>query len=318
MKRLQYYKPVQHVQIGHLYEHIVCAQLAAFFRNKHLYAYTDYNIDARTYYNGYVYIEIELYSKDAIEHEDILKTTSIVFDESTISGCLLQIMAEKFVDVDYFDETIVLNTLQLYATRDWVLNRNEKAISAMSSTVTTTEGLGFVKRRKSGFLTLQHVLKLNTHHTSLSRHDSNAIFAVVAKAIGNNLRDLIPNTSFCFTYKDTFKRRSIFASDTNFYRVDKRQATKLNDERSESLTLLVEMQKHEFVKKLAIFLLNATDESMMMPDEREVKRKTGRTISAAQWRELGTEANILRVIRGVELTFELGKTRQKILLSDVF
>lgn len=95
MKRIQLTKHTRHVQAGHVYEHIYAKRLSAYLQDAGLFSFLDYDIEAKTFYTGVVYIAITAYSARAIDALKDLKQldeTRITSDE--IDGAIIQIFAE--------------------------------------------------------------------------------------------------------------------------------------------------------------------------------------------------------------------------------
>ena len=317
MKRLTFIKTIDHIQLGHLYEHIYCANLSKFFRNNGLYAYIDYNIDAKTYYDGYIRLEVELYSTDAVTKKDVIQTLNIDFTQDEVIGGLLQIMAEKYADVKHFDEAYAISVLRRYHSAPWEIVDGVGIINVQIDKK-SLKGLQLIDRNRRKFARLKHELTVSASYIDTDRETLLPLFVVLSRAIGNNLRDFIPNNSFCFSYEDDFIILDDIYRDINLYSIDKRQATSLTDELEESKKMLHAMIKSGFVKKLSLYLKHSSTKSMQSPDDEEISTKTGMIIGPKGWKDIGTEANILDVLRHMTLAFSLGKSEQSINLSDVF
>jgi hypothetical protein len=291
-------------------------RLTDYFRSEGLFSYTDYHIDAKTFFSGYIRLELSTYTPAAEKAAEMIHDLTIAFDEDEISAGLLQIMAEKNVDIEYYDQAIAGETLQRYHQQIWqplenVLVENAKHIRK------TRRGLGFIEKSTRQFMVLRHVISIDKDFIMSNEGTFMPLFAVISRAIGNNLREIIPDTSFCFSYDEMFTSSVNVVKDSNLYRIDKRQATTLTTELAETTRLLGAMKKHGFVAKLAYYLQHAAALPMMSPDDEEVTVKTGMVVGSEGWHKLGTEENINTVLRHMTIEYKLGKSTQRVSLSTL-
>ena len=316
MKHIIIIKPVSHIQIGHLYEHLYCNQLAEHFRNKGLFAYVDYTIDAKTYYDGYVRIEIHLYTSLALANEDDIYSLTINLDEDLISGGLLQIMAEKYVDFWSIDRVYIMKVLTEYNALPWS-SLDTVSVISFKSKRKTVKGLELSPRATRNYLNLTQKIVFDTNSTSLDKNDTSALFVVIANALRANLQEEITNNSFCYSVSDSFTRKGKLLIDSNIYRVDKRQATMLTHEKETASNLLLLMKKHQFVDRLCDFL-QTTDVHMLFgsPNDEEVSDKVSVLVGKTGWQKIGTKNNIIEVINHCRIEFTLGNTKRDMHISQ--
>jgi hypothetical protein len=95
MHRLILVKPSKYIQLAHLYEHMYCARVAAFLREHGLYARLDYWLTGKTYYNGAIFIVLDLYTPKAVALAKQLPGLPIHLDTAAISAASSQILAEE-------------------------------------------------------------------------------------------------------------------------------------------------------------------------------------------------------------------------------
>ena len=86
--------------LAHLYEHIWVAHVSSYLRERNLYTYIDYTIDAITNNDGLIDIRVHLYTDEATEFQDRLKDITIIINEETIQMGLMQVMAELKTALD--------------------------------------------------------------------------------------------------------------------------------------------------------------------------------------------------------------------------
>ncbi len=82
------------IQLGHLYEHIFCAHVCRYFHERQLFPYLDYSLIGKTYHEGIIVIDIELYSAKAREAAAAIPTLTLTFDKRSVEIAACQLMAE--------------------------------------------------------------------------------------------------------------------------------------------------------------------------------------------------------------------------------
>ncbi|HWT39685.1 MAG TPA: hypothetical protein VN081_00170 [Dongiaceae bacterium] len=317
MKRFVYIKPVRHVQIGHVYEHLYYYRLVQAFREQGLFAYVDYSIDARTYYDGYVYLEVFLYNSRAQRVADLIKTIHITPDEDHINGALLQIMAEKHANIATIDDKVLLDTLQEYDISPW-LPLEDLSVESFKPTRKTHRGLSFSNRSTRQFATMTQRIQLDTSSVSLDRNIAKALFIVVANTLRQNLQDAIAESSFCYSVDDTFTMKRGALVDINTYRIDKRQATELTTEAETAQEFITEVEKYNLIQSIVDFLGSASiDKHLSMPSEQEVMDKVGIVVGEKGWHAISTRQDIQQLLRHTTIEFRLGKMKQTIRFSTL-
>jgi hypothetical protein len=251
MKKRYLYKLTPNVQVGHLYEHLYCHQLAQTFRQKGLFAYVDYSINGKTFYDGYVEIEVTFHNKHSLRYEALVDQLHILVNEDTISGGLLQIMAEKRVEVWDRDDEIIEMILSRLDAEKWQSSGNQVKEAAQASRQ-TEEGLEFIEKTQRNFLNITQVISLNTHAIAMNSHDASTLFAVVSAALRENLQDFFARSLFSYSVRDSFTKKGSLLIDRNTYRVDKRQKRTLTDEDERMLAAwMLEMKSGGFVERVA-------------------------------------------------------------------
>lgn len=102
MKRLVLIKQSSAIQLGHLYEHIFCAQLTAFLHERRLFPHLDYSLTGKMYYGGVLFVDIEFYTNKAMRVYDEIASLPIRLNDEILSTAIRQMIAEK--------ETLFLST----------------------------------------------------------------------------------------------------------------------------------------------------------------------------------------------------------------
>lgn len=314
MKQLTLIKPTAHIQIGHLYEHLYCIALQEFFRRHHLYAYLDYSIDAKTFDDGYIQLEVDLYTERAGELEQAIYSLPLSLTPDEIDGALLQISAEKEVDIKYLDTNIVDRALLDLHRLPWS-ERSDTLVSTFAWQTKTEEGLGYDSAHSSGYDSLVQSIRFTM--TNDDPAYSLALFAVISQVIATNLREVIANHCYCYSQSDSFSLEGYGAEERNIYRIDKRQADRLTNEIEVTSSFIRGAFNNRFINKLVTFLEQASAEPFMAPDPDDILSKTGVKMSLEDWHRFGTVENIHAIIRKMSITFSLGDTVQSIGLAEL-
>lgn len=310
MKHFIFIKPVTHVQIGHIYEHIYCHQLTQFFREKGLFAFVDYSVDGKTYYDGYVRIEVILYSSEALALENAIDTFTPVLDDDVINGAIIQIMAEKQADIQFIDIDVVRTSLQRILNSSWQPIEDLEVVNT-KTLHKTHKGLRFIDVPSRNFMYLTQKIELNAQSAGLDFEIFAPLFVVVANAIRQNLQEIIATTSFCYSVDEKFNQTKQVLSDSNRYRIDKRQATALSTEIEYTKQLLDDITRNGFVERLSEYLQTAESGVQFgLPDDNEISKKIHRVVGQAGWRAIGTEDNITKILQHISISFTLGSSKR--------
>lgn len=317
MKKLVLIKTTENIQAGHLYEHIFCMQLAEYFRSKGLYSYIDYHIDAKTFYSGYVKLEVILYSKAALKHQKAITSFSIVIDDDVIDGAILQIMAEKRVDFVITDYQLLVADLRKYDTKPW------KYLDKINYVAPTTEKskdyIQMTPRDSRHFLILKQTISLDEKALKdYSKDVLYPLFLVISQVLINNFQQVIADTSYCYSYDDYVTVSGKVIKNTNLYRIDKRQEVALTIEKKFTEELLGELFAHGLVGKLETFFKSAIYATpALAPDDDFITENTGVLVGAKGWQAIGSRSNILHVLRYMTIDFKLGKTSDTVSVAAV-
>lgn len=316
MKSFILIKPVRHIQIGHLYEHLYCHQLTQILREKGLFAFVDYSVDGKTYYDGYIRVEITLFTKQALEFEQFIQKFTPQLDDDSINGALLQVMAEKISEVYTLNLTQVKTTLLEIANTPWIPLETISLLHQKQQPK-TKKGLEFVEQNSNKFLYLTQAIELNIKNLELPTHLARPLFVVIANALRQNLQEIIASTSFCYSVDEHFAASNQGLKDVNRYRVDRRQATKLTSELLYTQEFLKTLQPNGFIERLAHYLQTASSNTQFgLPDDDEISRKVSTLVGQAGWRAIGTVANIHEVMSSMTITFRLGADSEQVALKE--
>ena len=95
MKRLILIKPSSSIDLAHLYEHIFCMHIEELFYNNHLFQYLDYSLVGKTYHGSVVYVDLELYTENAIRLANEVSTLTLTLNKKVLFTAMVQLLAEE-------------------------------------------------------------------------------------------------------------------------------------------------------------------------------------------------------------------------------
>lgn len=296
MATLSFSKPVQDLAVGHLYEHIYCDAFTEYLRSNNLFSYVDYYLNAKTYHEGYVVLEIDVYNDDALELIELFIKTPISINSDLINGGLLQIMAEFTSDIKYMNEDLLDSRLEEYSKSSW----KKGHIEMPNNWKVLEPAIEYDNADESIFGIIEQTITVRSIELPSGLWP---LYLVVSKALRNNLIEDITANAFCFSYADVFNVTKGSLADTNFYRVDKRQASAITIEREISSNLLRQVAGNGFTERLGASLRNAKEGSFDYPVTDEVKAKMDIDITGNVWGQIATDENIRRIIELVHIDF---------------
>jgi hypothetical protein len=301
--QLIYTKAAPNIEVGHLYEHIFCDFITEQARAKHLFSYVDYHLDARSYYEGYIYIKIETYTSPAVSFFKNLNKLRPQFNNNTINGALLQIMAENRVDIAALDESEVLKTLNAYQITPW---KEQASSEKLVQSDREYHPILYKPANMDAFGIIQQSITLQINEDdAIKKSHLLVLFLVVSKAIRSNLQEDITRSSFCFTYEDSFEYDEVTGKvkDINLYRIDKRQSTEITDEGEVAEKLLTTIKQHGFSSRLSESIQQSEEGSDEYPSEAEIVSKLGLSITPDELKNIFNTYNINRVLNNIEVNF---------------
>lgn len=182
----------------------------------------------------------------------------------------------------------------------------------------THEGFTLKPRASRHFSILYQLIALEPSFAYQDADKYLPLFAIVSRALRLNLQEEIANGSYCYSHDDDFEATANKVRDTNLYRIDRRQATRITGEIETTTALLKKMARLDFAARLSHFLLGASMTSMMMPDDEEILKATGMVVGPKGWHKIGTKENIEEVLGHTTIEFSLGHTSEQIILKSIF
>ncbi len=297
-------KKVKDIQLGHLYEHLYCDALAHEFRSRGLFAYLDYHVDGKTYYRGMVVIRVELYTQEAVDREHIVYDTKAAVEDDTIAGRLLQIMAEKQMGVENYDDTKAKRRLQQLNDMQW-LSVDDAACEPMVANRTTKPAFTLAARNRRNFGTIMQTIHIDKAYVDSEPAAILPLFVVLSKTIRSNLQEDLCASLQCYSCDDWFTKVADGYTDTNEYRVSRRQSTELSIEEEVTAALFRTMKQHDFVRRFAEhFRTLDPQQTLTYPNIDEMIEKTDMFVGTQAWRQYATEDRIRDILAHTSIEFQ--------------
>lgn len=289
-------KPIHDTSVGHLYEHIFVDLLVEHLRSKGLFSYVDYDLSAKTYHEGSVTLEDDIYNDAVAELVGSFIKTPISIDSDLINGGLLQITAELTSDIEHMNDEAIISRLDEYNKSPW-----EKGRVALPANWKMAEpAIRYAKLDDEAFGIIEQIITVNVAKLPKNLWP---LCLVVSKALRNNLIEDIVASIFCFSYEDSFTVTNDKLVDTNFYRVDKRQASAITVEHEVSSKLMGTARENGFAQRLGNSLRNARKDSSEYPVEDEILAKLSMSTTEDTWGLTATEDNILGMLKLTNVEF---------------
>lgn len=177
--------------------------------------------------------------------------------------------------------------------------------------------LVFVDKDADDFGSIVQAIMLDINAVNMSEHDATLLFLVISRIIAENLREIIPDESFCFTDSDRFYRDKNKLVDENIYKIDNRQAVALGSEIDTLSAFIAKMTKENFVQRVVTYLSQASDEPLSSLSQQEVLEKTSIVTNPAIWHSLASPEPIKQVLNAIRVEFILNDSQLSLKISDI-
>lgn len=303
MKRLTLVKTTNNPNVAHLYEHIFCYALNKFFRNHNLFSYVDYHYDAKTYSEGFIHLNILLFTQESEVLADELGKLELSLDNESISIAIFEIMAEKkIVLYPNFDKLEKL-LLQIDA-QPWQPIA-DLAIHSPSSNERTSAVLEKGDTKTSDFKTMRIVASLKKND---EERYTQALFIILSNALLNNITDTLADRFACFGYAQTVANDDSNIKLTREYRVYAKIARTHTEYISACEDVIASMLEYGVKHKLAQYLQNSSySVAFNAPDELAIYEDTGLLIGGEGWRQLVSDGKYMKyALDNLEIAMSLG------------
>lgn len=111
-------KPTKSIQLGHLYEHLICLELMDIFKSHGLYLHSDYDLLAKMYYGGMIYFEVTCYTENHPVVSEILPKIKINYDKY-LDSAISTLYAEHQRELKVSPKAELIKLLEQLHSQPW-------------------------------------------------------------------------------------------------------------------------------------------------------------------------------------------------------
>lgn len=314
MTTISLFKTTTHIDLGHVYEHIYAAALHDFLFNKGLYAYLDFDIDARTYYKGIIFVDIYLYTPAAERYEDAVGAFEPDIDTKALNIATMQVMAEKTSAIKLQDATIrdiILRELQAqpWATYDMLESIDTRTIKKR------TDGLILEHHDPRRFAKL--VMTITNQDADNLRAELMPLYYFVSLLLRKNLDEPVANATHCYSKGDTFRAKGNSVSCRNIFTIGKKHATDLSTQVTVTEEVLASVRNNGFVEKIVAFLRDTRmSRQFGAPNYDGQIDGPGIILGREGWKKIATTENVREALRSLTIRYTLGHMAESIRVAD--
>lgn len=315
MKQLILLKQSTSIQIAHLYEHLFCSQLDTFLREHSLYQGLDYCIIGKTYYGGVIYVQIELYTDQAIQLAKELPRVAIRTDLDSILVATNQILAEKQEPIVMTSHDVVIKDLQHLQAQSWqeidqIKQIDTKSVRRRSGSFYIAEGKPVISSKLSVNLILDKEIVVR-------RRDLLPLFQQMSQIIMGNIISDFADAHGYYSVDESFKLRADSAVYSNIFRIGKANV-QLDESRSNILELVRDMRNDGTFERLSRQLraVSYFDWQTITPNLERMYEDTLIFIGTKGWEEIATPENCELLLEHTSATVKFGREKATALLIN--
>lgn len=316
MKRIILVKFSNDIQAAHLYEHLYSSAIYKLFRKNGLFDYIDYWLTCKTYDAGVIYIDIRLYSAEAMKFDRKFFTELIPsLDSNSVGIEMAQIMAEEGYRLD--GDADKLNTMlsALHNTPwkdldDIEYYKADPAAEARGSSIWLSDLHIPISTLRSELILAKEYAQLNP--VLLPLH---YIVAVILQI--NFAYDL---ANACGYYRSdnssTYSNKvSKYVQKFSVYRDD---LVDLEEDLELCKKALQDLIRNNVIDRISEFLRVATYKAdASAPDELEVLKDIKTMVGGAGWRKIGTPENVRSLLEHTTLRLAYGGEHTSFALREL-
>ncbi len=311
MKNLILLKECRAIQLGHLYEHIFCAQIDALFLRHHLFQYLDYHHHGMMYYGGIVYIELEFYTDEAITLAKKIPRLNVVFDAVTIPTAASQILAEKEAPLSGTGFENIKKALEKLHAKPWqkiddfgVLDT--KSIKRTAGAFYLAKGDKLPARKLTMTVGLDSSFA-NSHRSILP------LFRQVARLIIDTTRTGLTDKNGYYSFDDYFKQTHKTTAMFSILKVAHAHGKGVNlaSDLAVCLKLIGDIKKLNCFKRLLEQLANMSyyDAPDIAINAERSYQATSVLIGSKGWQQIATEKNVQLILKNTSLELKFGREK---------
>lgn len=295
--------------------------LTDFFSKQRLFPYKDYSLTGRTYYGGIVYIDLELYSDDAITHTQAMPMIALNSSTARISIAIKQMIAEKeqlFSSTGYSNIVQALQDLhaQPWQNIDELGLIDTKNIRKKRGPLYIADDSHKAARRLMTHISLDAEL-IRAHRELLP------LFRQFAWIITASLQDTLANTYGYYSQDDKYVNSKEAVSIVNTFQVA--YAEDVNVNLHQVLDTCLEVTENIRQQKVFDHFMDELkqisyyDYSDLAPNIERTYENTHIFIGAKGWQELAKQENYELLLKhlSIEVKFGRNKVSQKFVIQQL-
>ncbi len=313
MRQLTLVKINPNHNINHLYEHLFCNELERLFIAKGLINYLDYHYDAKSYYGGFIHIQLLCFTPEAEKMINQVTRLAPSFDTAAVLKAHREIMAEKLSQsTSNIDKVIVM--LEEIHRKPWQQIDNFSIYARPDIRLSST-GIALYDAPSSHFRTLSCTVSL-ADTAGLGKEISWPLFYIIAASLLNNVTIMNAREHAYFCHDKTWKFTKKMVDHTSKSKVIKQHSVNLATLQKDYEKLFATMMHDGYVSKLANYLQEASyKRSLAAPDELQFFEASQLLVGAQGWKLAGTPDNIQALLKNI--TIDVVQANEKIHLHVI-
>ncbi len=312
MKNINLVKQHPCVQLAHVYEHMFLREINRFLYEKGCFKTLDYFANGTTFdEGGIIVVECGFYTKKALAYKDNIANLSISMgvDNIHVSNALLEIAAEEPTKISVVDKYKIPEEIKLLNSQPWqpldqIPPIDTKKIRRSSTPIYLTNIPACNPKTLDIKLHLNRdFIKYNRHLTPLANH----LFNILLLSISTQITKDFP---FYATY--------IYSNPKTFSNTSKLQILPkaANDIELQNIMDILQktvtyMISSGFILRFEKYLQNISYNNCPYesPDIATVINESGFTMGRSAWRMVGTQDNILKILKEAKASLVLGRQK---------
>lgn len=317
MKRIALCKTNHSPVLAHLYEHLYCRALTEMFRGKGLIRDLDYYYEARTYGSGIILLDVYLYTKEAEKCAAGISQQELPLDDRSLSMGIAQVNAERHQrlvgdSVESIAQGLRKVHLQQWQELEHVGSYDTHAVHRNRRSAWYTDEI-----TEQMFRTMKCELLLD--EAVAGDRAIAPLFYLVSRIVEANLADGLIEVYGYFSEghaSSTYTAKA--AKEIYDFSAFTPVTSGLTDEIESCRNDIATMLQLGLAHKMTAYLQGATyKHEYAVPNEIQVYEATGALVGAQGWREIGTQANIIKLLHATTLTLTYGKQKQSLRIGDL-
>lgn len=307
MKKIVVAKPFSDRFVGHLYEHMFVFALSRYFRDNKLLAYLDYTIDAKTYHKGLIWLEVSLFSDEAIKLSTAVYKQRITITQDEINHYLLQVMSEKEILVESIDYTAVSKLLHILDSSKWFDSNSSELISneVYEEAGTIVE----IKRTRRSNIFIEQQVSIDTLKLQKKTNLQLPLCIVLSEIIQSTLQEDICRVTRSYSLNNFWAEEKSSLMLINEYSTVKKYFN-YNDELNKLASGIISIiLAPETIKRVQLL---ARRNDNILPSMHAIMEYSGRFVGANFWNKEVTAKLVETAIDCISIQFHMyskGKRR---------